>query len=168
MKFFASLAVAALSVGAIAQETKTTETKVGLSTKGIEVTRKSTRKTPAPPKGPIKVNVDGDAVGFPDQGPIMRGSRVLVPLRGVFEKMGATVNWDRGTNTVTATRGDRKVVLPLSSTQATVAGRPMRLDQPAAVINGRALVPLRFLSESLGATVDWRATDMTVDVKSGD
>jgi hypothetical protein len=169
-----SIALLALAVSASAQTNtnqNTTETKVGLSTKGIEITRKktATNKTTgaAARRAAIKVMVDDDAVAFPDQGPVMRGSRVMVPLRGVFEKMGATVNWDRASNTVTANRGDRKVVLPLSGTSATVDGKSMTLDQPAMVMGGRALVPLRFLSESLGASVDWQAANSTVMIKGG-
>lgn len=167
---FVSATLVALSSAALSQSTQTTETKVGVSTKGVEVSRKRTTKTGNPDsdvKSAIKVLVDGDPVAFPDQGPVMRGSRVLVPLRGVFEKMGATVNWDRAKNTVTATGNGRTIVLPLGGTSATVDGKSMTLDQPAMVMRGRALVPLRFLSESLGATVDWRATDMTVTIRSG-
>ncbi|MGV3613857.1 MAG: copper amine oxidase N-terminal domain-containing protein [Fimbriimonas sp.] len=163
----ALLAVASVAFG---QETRTKETKVGISTKGIEISRKRATRTPkaAPPaNAPIKVTVDEDPVAFPDQGPMMRSSRVLVPLRGVFEKMGATVDWNRESNTITATGNGRTVVLPLGSMSATVDGKKLALDQPAAVVGGRALVPLRFLGESLGATVDWRASDMTVAVKSG-
>jgi hypothetical protein len=159
----------ALAASAQAQATKTTETKVGVSTKGVEVTRKHTTKTaePADNRSSVKVVVDGEAVNFPDQGPVMRGNRVLVPLRGVFEKMGATVNWNRANNTVTANGNGRSIVLPLGGGAATVEGKQVALDQPPIVLRGRALVPLRFLSESLGATVDWRASDMTVTIKSG-
>ena len=167
---FVSATLVAVSSVAFAQSTQTTETKVGVSTKGVEVTRKRTSKTgePAPAtRSAIKVVVDDDPVRFPDQGPAMRGERVLVPLRGVFEKMGATVDWNRDNNTVTARGNGRTIVLPLEGTTATVDGKSMTLDQPATVLRGRALVPLRFLSESLGATVDWRSSDSTVSIKSG-
>lgn len=166
----------ALSAGTFAQATKTTETKVGVTRHGIEITRKHTTKettpsnsqgTPSDAQTGIKVLVDGDSVRFPGQGPVMRGNRVLVPLRGVFEKMGATVDWNRANNTVTATGHSRNIVLPLGGTSATVDGKRMTFDQPALVLGGRALVPLRFLSESLGATVDWKESTQTVDIKSG-
>lgn len=177
MKTWMLLGSAALVACAVAQQDvtrKTTETKVGLGRHGVEVTRRkvttiderSDRRMRGARPTAIKVVVDGTMVDFPDQGPISRNDRVLVPLRGVFQQMGARVDWDRESNTVTAVRGHRQVVLPLSSTRANVDGRPMRLDQPAMVMRGRALVPLRFLSEALGATVDWREADLTVTVKS--
>ncbi|AIE86189.1 copper amine oxidase N-terminal domain-containing protein [Fimbriimonas ginsengisoli] len=157
---------------------KSTETKVGVSLKGVEVTRKhvdttrtergSRRRSGGTVRAAnIAVTVDGDPVKFVDQGPVMRGSRVLVPLRGVFEKMGANVVWDRDTNTVIATRGERTVKLPLNGSTATVGGQTVNLDMPPVVIYGRALVPLRFLGESLGATVDWHPNEMAVVIKSG-
>jgi hypothetical protein len=114
----------------------------------------------------IKVLVNGNQVSFPDQSPIMRSNRVLVPLRGVFEELGATVNWDSSKDLVTATRNGQTVELYIGKTTARVGDKELTLDQPATVLNGRAMVPLRFLAESLGATVDWRATDMTVTIKT--
>lgn len=112
----------------------------------------------------IKVTVDGERVNFPGTTPIMAGSRILVPLRGVFEKLGATVDWDRPSQTVTAVKGDTKVVLPIGKNHAILNGKPITLDQPAMVVDGRTVVPLRFLSQSLGAKVDWLAADRTVAV----
>jgi hypothetical protein len=166
--------LSAALAGAQTTQTSTKETKVGVSLKGIEVTRKRSHTTKTQGRAMrdvratnIRVLVDGTPVRFVDQGPVMRGSRVLVPLRGVFERLGANVVWDRATNTVNATRGERMVKLPLNGTTATVGGQTITLDEPAMVLNGRALVPLRFLGESLGATVDWRAADLTVTIKSG-
>ena len=114
----------------------------------------------------IKVLVNSNMVAFPDQAPMMVSNRVLVPLRGVFEELGATVNWDASKDLVTATRNGQTVELYIGKTTAMVGTRQLTLDQPATVVNGRAMVPLRFLAESLGATVDWRATDMTVTIKT--
>lgn len=187
--------LAALAKGANAQS-QTTETKVGVNLKGVSVTRKHgqgansretkvdlTRKGVAVARrrttrtsgramrvrrqeSDIKVVLDGDPIAFPDQQPIMENNSVLVPMRGVFEKLGGTLSWDRATNTVTANREGKKVVLPLESTSATVDGEKVALHQPAILMNGRAMVPLRFLSESLGAQVLWRAADQTVTIKS--
>ena len=64
------------------------------------------------------VVVDGQLMGF-DQPPIVAGGRVLVPLRGVFEHLGATVLWNPATNVVTAQRADTQVQLAIGSRQAT-------------------------------------------------
>jgi len=112
-------------------------------------------------QGAVRVFVDGDQVLF-DQPPITQGGRVLVPLRGIFEKMGAVVEWNAGTRTVRAARGTTLVELQIGSRIARVDGRAVTLDVPPMVVGGRTLVPLRFISESLGATVDYRAESRTV------
>lgn len=113
----------------------------------------------------IRVLVNGDPVRFPDQQPMMDGDRVTVPLRGVFAHLGADVMWDQDRNIVVARSGGHRIMLPIGQTEARVDGQTIHLDQPAQVVNGRAMVPLRFLSESLGATVDWRSSTNTVDIK---
>jgi hypothetical protein len=120
---------------------------------------------PAAPAQAVRVIVDGDEVAF-DQPPIIMGSRVMVPLRGIFEKMGATVDWDARTRTVEAARGNTLVVLKIGSRIARVNDRPVTLDVPAMVVRSRTLVPLRFISESLGARVEWREESRTVLISS--
>ncbi len=122
--------------------------------------------TPAIGQGSVRVFVDGDPVTF-DQPPIVVGSRVLIPLRGVFEQMGATVEWDAASRTVLAARGTTLVELRIGSRIAKVNERPVTLDVPPMIVRGRTLVPLRFISESLGATVDYRAESRTVLIYTG-
>ncbi|MGH2348843.1 MAG: copper amine oxidase N-terminal domain-containing protein [bacterium] len=110
---------------------------------------------------PVRVFVDGEQVQF-DQPPIVVGSRVLVPLRGIFEKMGAFVEWNAATRTVRAVRGTTVVELAIGSTVARVNGNPITLDVPAQIVGGRTLVPLRFISESLGAGVQYDAASRSV------
>lgn len=117
--------------------------------------------------GQIQVIVDGQAVAFRGQQPIEQNDRVLVPLRGVFEKMGADVVWNPESDTVTAMRGDTRVRLHIGSTEATVNGQSVMLDVAPMIMNGSTMVPLRFISESLGGTVDWQAYNQTVAVNSG-
>ena len=123
------------------------------------------------PAGPvsaqtIRVIVDGQPVVF-DQPPITIGGRVLVPLRGVFERLGAFVEWERSTNMVTAVRSGSQIQLRIGSRQGFVNGNPTLLDIPPMVVRGRTLVPLRFISEALGAQVDWDPAARTVYVSSG-
>jgi hypothetical protein len=114
---------------------------------------------------PVVVVVDGQFVAF-DQPPLMVGGRVLVPLRGVFERLGATVVWEPATRSIRASRGSRAVALQIGSSQALIDGQPTLLDTPALVAGGRTLVPLRFLSEAMGAEVVWRAATRTVLISS--
>jgi hypothetical protein len=116
-----------------------------------------------PAQGAVRVFVDGDQVTF-DQPPVTIGGRVLVPLRGIFEKMGATVVWVPATRTVRAQRGTTSVELQIGSRNASVDGRTVMLDVPAQIVGGRTLVPLRFVSEALGAQVDYNAATRTVTI----
>lgn len=95
---------------------------------------------------------------------IIINGRALVGLRVIFEALGAKVNWDEATQTVTATKGSDTIVVIIGSTQATVNGATKTLDVPAKIINGRTSVPVRFISESLGARVDWDEASQTVNV----
>lgn len=102
----------------------------------------------------IRVYVDGQIVNF-DVPPNVIQGRVLVPLRGVFERLGATVDYDGRTQHIVAVRGDQTVELTLGSRQARLNGKPALLDVAAFTIGDRTMVPLRFVSESLGASVQW-------------
>lgn len=114
----------------------------------------------------IKVTVDGTLIKFPDTAPIMVGSRVLVPLRGVFEHMGAQLDWNSDAKTVTVHDATRTIVLPVGQSQADVDGKQLKLDQPAVIIEGRTLVPLRFIAASLGALVEWQTAERTVAIST--
>ncbi|HEU5168933.1 MAG TPA: copper amine oxidase N-terminal domain-containing protein, partial [Gemmatimonadales bacterium] len=95
----------------------------------------------------VRVIVDGSPVFF-DQPPAIIGGRTLIPLRGVFEQMGATVQWNPVNDSVFATRGTTQVQLTIGSRIGYMNGRQVMLDVPPMIINGRTLVPLRFISES--------------------
>jgi hypothetical protein len=110
----------------------------------------------------IKVTIDGDLVRFPDTQPMMVASHILVPMRGVFERMGAGLAWDQAMQTVTAERGKHHVVITMGKNMAEVDGAAVPLDQPAITVRGRTMVPLRFLGQSLGVVVDWLPADRTV------
>jgi hypothetical protein len=103
----------------------------------------------------IKVRLDGEYVHFEGAAPVMAGSRVLVPLRGLFERMGATVSWSQAQRTVSIQHDDKVIELPIGKMQARVDDQSLALDQPAMVLNGHTFVPLRFIGETLGAKVKW-------------
>ena len=102
----------------------------------------------------IRVYVDGQPTNF-DVPPTVIQGRVLVPLRGVFERLGATVDYDTRTQHIVAVHDTQTVELTIGSRQARVNNQPSLLDVPAFTIGGRTMVPLRFISESLGASVQW-------------
>ncbi|RYZ74664.1 MAG: copper amine oxidase N-terminal domain-containing protein [Proteobacteria bacterium] len=112
----------------------------------------------------IRVTVNGDPVTFNGVGPQSVGGRILVPLRGVMEKLGAYVGFDGPSKTVTANRGDVDLTLILGERTARLNGRAVTLDVPAQQVRGSTLVPLRFMGEALGAQVLWDAPSMTVQI----
>ncbi|MFE1242971.1 stalk domain-containing protein [Fictibacillus sp. NPDC058756] len=99
-----------------------------------------------------------------DQPPVIHNGRTLVPLRGIFEKLGATVQWHQSTQTITAVKGDIDVWLKLGSKNVKVNGVSKTIDVPAQAINGRTLVPLRFVSEVFGAQVSWNSATNRIDI----
>ncbi len=114
----------------------------------------------------IAVNVDGRQVMFQGQGPAMVQGRVLVPLRGVLEAMGAYVEYRSATRSVFARRGATEIELRLGDRAALVDGRQVMLDVPAASMGGSTMVPLRFMGESLGADVRWVDATRTVMIST--
>ena len=94
--------------------------------------------------------------------------RTMVPLRAIFEALDAQVEWDGTTRTVTGRRNDTVVSLVVDSKIATLNGKKIELDVPAVIVSGRTLVPLRFVSESLGAKVTWDAKLRKVEILTQD
>ncbi len=115
----------------------------------------------------IRVVVFGSELHFADQGPVMSNYRILVPLRGIFERLGATVKWEPSTQTVYAQRGQTQMSLAVGQRDATVNGRIVHLDVPATLVGGSTMVPLRFVTEALGADIKWNEADMEVDITRG-
>lgn len=95
-----------------------------------------------------------------DVAPVIDQGRTLVPMRKIFERLGAEIGWDEGTKTVTAVKGDLEIKLTAGKTTVLVNGKKVKLDVPAKVINGRTLVPMRFVGETLGAKVNYVTSPM--------
>lgn len=112
------------------------------------------------------VTVNGVAITFVGQPPVSQSGRLLVPLRGVLEKIGATVRYSGPTKTVDASRGDTRIELTLGQTAATVNGKSVTLDVPAQALAGTTLVPLRFVAEALGADVRYDAKTNVVAIRT--
>ena len=106
---------------------------------------------------PVEVAVNGYPVYF-DQNPVVKDGRTLVPLRAIFEALGANVQWDAATSTVTATCGDKGIMLSIGSNAMYVNSSTITLDTPAEIIGGRTMVPVRAISEAFGCTVNWDAS----------
>lgn len=112
-----------------------------------------------------RVKIDGEQMEFSVQ-PIVKNGRTLVPMRAIFNKLGATVNWEEATQTVTAHTYYADVTLQIGSTTAQVNGKTVTLDVAPQIVDGSTLVPLRFISESLGATVRWNPNLMIANIEN--
>lgn len=112
----------------------------------------------------IRTTLNGTPVQFNDVQPVSVNGRVLVPVRGIFEQMGVNVGWDAADQRVYADGNGRNVVLYIGKRIAQVNGHDVSLDVPATTYNGRTMVPLRFISEAMGATVNWDAPDNLVAI----
>ncbi|HEY8347383.1 MAG TPA: stalk domain-containing protein [Symbiobacteriaceae bacterium] len=113
---------------------------------------------------PVRVSLDGRILSLSPAPQIVDG-RTLVPVRGVFEAMGATVTWNQANRSVEVTRGDRYVRIQIGSRlaclnpQCTTAAT---LDVPARLIGNYTFAPVRFIAQAMGFRVDWDQQNRTV------
>jgi iron complex transport system substrate-binding protein len=101
-----------------------------------------------------------------DQPPTTINNHTMVPLRTIFESLGAEMKWDKNTSTITAIKGSTIIKLTIGSDVAYVNDQKIKLDTPPLVINNRTLVPTRFIGESLGAVVTWENASKTVRIET--
>lgn len=113
------------------------------------------------PQKVIQVKLNGTYLSM-DVPPTIIDGRTLVPLRVIFEALNAQVAWDNNTKTVTGSKGNTTVVLKINSKTAQVNGKNTLLDVPATIVDGRTMVPARFIAESLGKKVGWAENLRTV------
>jgi len=117
----------------------------------------------SPPSGqyPILFN-DHHVYAKPDilkQGRVLaalvRGGTLLIPLRSMFEQMGATVSYDAGSKTVTVSKAGAEVKVTVGKPEVIINGESRPLDVPPMIYQGVVLVPVRVISEGMGAYVQW-------------
>lgn len=113
----------------------------------------------------ISVVLDGKKIEF-DVQPQIIGDRTMVPLRAIFEALGATVDWDGDTQTVTSVKGNKTIILSVGVDRITINGSSKKLDTVPCVVNDRTLVPVRAISEAFDMKVDWDGASMTVKISS--
>ena len=101
-----------------------------------------------------------------DAAPKIVNSRTMLPIRFVAEALGAEVGWNGDTRTVTIIKGSTNIAITIDSDKAIVNGQEQILDAPAFVENSRTYLPVRFVSENLGAKVDWDGATQTVTIQA--
>ncbi len=109
----------------------------------------------------INVLLNGEKIEF-DQQPVIQNGRTLVPIRAVVEKMGGNVEWNELTRTAMLEFEDKTVKLTIDSTVACLDEQEKTLDVAPQIINGRTLMPIRFVAESFGFDVSWNASSQSV------
>ncbi|MGE5675553.1 MAG: copper amine oxidase N-terminal domain-containing protein [Mycobacterium leprae] len=124
-------------------------------------------KTPAElsQSGEIRVMVDGQIIPF-DVSPANVNGRILVPLRAIAEALGAKVEWDPAAQVIALTKNGHVVRLSIGGEQAALDDQYFTLDVPPQIIGDRTMVPVRFISQALGATVNWDPGSRTVIITS--
>lgn len=113
----------------------------------------------------IAVTLDGKKIIF-DQPPIIVDDRTLVPLRAIFEELGATVDWNGNTQTVTSTKGNITISMSIGKTEMYKNGEIITLDVAPQLVGERTLVPARAVAEAFNCKVDWDANNREVIIKS--
>lgn len=98
------------------------------------------------------------------QAPVMIQGRVMLPMRAIFEALDAKVTWNQKAQTVTAVKDGTTIVLKINSKTATINRQSVNLDVPAKNLRGTTMVPVRFVSESLGEKVGWNSKTKTVSI----
>lgn len=108
---------------------------------------------------------DGQLIAM-DTAPIMENNRVLVPLRVVAESLGCTVEWESATQNVTIINETRKITLSIGNSRAYLTdigiSSEIQLDAAPKIVNGRTMVPIRFVAESLDCQVYWNGAESKV------
>jgi len=113
----------------------------------------------------ITVMLDGNQLEF-DVPPQIINNRTMVPMRLIFEALGAVVEWDGATQTVTAVRDNTIVIMKIDNQIMFVDDHEITIDTSPSLINGRTLVPVRAVAEGLGTEVDWDTSTRTVIITS--
>jgi len=116
-------------------------------------------------KDDIKVTLNGNEIEF-DVPPQIINNRTMVPLRAVFEAMGAYVSWWEWENGgyISVELNGKSINCGIGENSLRVDATDIQIDSPPCIIDGRTLVPVRAISESLGADVNWNEATKTVEI----
>lgn len=112
------------------------------------------------------VNVTVNSTPIDMKGIIVEG-RTMVPVRGVFEQLGYEVSWDDATKTATLSKGTTKIEMTNGNDYFSVNGEAVKPDVPQQIVDGRFMLPLRAVGESINANVDWDSETKTASVTTG-
>lgn len=115
----------------------------------------------------ITVLLDGEKIEF-DQPPVIISDRTMVPVRAIYEALGAEVEWDAATRTASGVKSGIKVSFTIDKPYVSINYNEKAIDAPATIVSDRTLVPVRALAEGFGVKVDWDGATRTVKLTSND
>ena len=117
----------------------------------------------------VTVNLDGKKMSF-DVNPFIENGRTLVPMRAMFEAVGASVTWNQDSKTIIVAQekdsAPKFITLQIDNQTAFINSEKTELDVPARIVNDTTFVPLRFVMNELGADVTWDSATYTVNIKT--
>ncbi len=111
----------------------------------------------------IKIKINGEEL-LCNPPAMVEEDRLLVPMRAIFEKLDAQVNWDDETRTITAAREDFIILMQIGNHRMFINGEEISLDVPPKIVSERTLVPARAVSEAFNIPVDWNEETREVNI----
>lgn len=124
--------------------------------------------TTAPEQDDTKVTLNGVELDFKDQGACIINDRTLVPMRSIFEALGANVKWLHKYRIVAASKDDIDIFMRIDDMEYYVGEELKKLDVPPQIVNDRTMIPARAVAEALNCTVSWDNATRTVVIKTAD
>jgi hypothetical protein len=112
----------------------------------------------------VSVKVNGKSIKFTTSQPFIEDGRTLIPLRGVFEKLGYEISWDTDTKTATLENNNNEIIVSAGKSQLTANGNKISLDVAAKIKDGSMYIPLRAVGEAGGVSVNWDNDTKTVSI----
>ena len=114
----------------------------------------------------IKILIDGEEIHC-EQPPVIVNSSTLVPMRDIFEALGAVVSWDGEERSATGSFNGNSVTIYPDDGRFLKNGEVLSLPASPCILNDRTMIPLRAVAESFGYSVMWRGSDYTVSISTG-
>lgn len=111
-----------------------------------------------------KVYINGERL-YLQNAPFIENERTYVPLRVISENLGCEVSWDGKNNTVIIIQGQNTIKMPINSKTASVNNKSVTVDAQAKLVNGVTYVPIRFISEILGASVNYVQETKSIEIE---
>ncbi|MEN6460134.1 MAG: peptidylprolyl isomerase [Syntrophomonas sp.] len=99
-----------------------------------------------------------------DVAPYIQDGFTMIPVRGVLQALGATVNWIQDTRQIEVTSSGTHILLTVNSNNALINDRSVVMDKPVQIINNRTMIPIRFVAENLGCVVKWDGAQNRIDI----